>query len=350
MSKVNLSNWAVVSPKDDTGFGRQAESLKQVLAVGWHFIVPSDHMQNKPPSGLREIILPADASDDILRQLLRKVDGIIFFERPGWHPSLLPICGELQLPSLCCPNWEWFRAEDPRWRHCSKFICTSAFTEQIIRRHGFSNTVQIGPWPIEPDHFPGRHITGPARHFVHNAGLVDQQDRKGTRDTIRAFQRTKRSDIRLTVRLQREVPLPTGDSRITIEVGNFKNPADLYRSGDVAIQPSKMEGVGFMVIEPVLCGIPTLTLDYPPMNECVTDPRMLVRKKWFARRAFPTTWVKHAHLRLPSQRHLTNRIDWCAENPLDDISETNLRWRSQATDTTRIHRVWQQATRNLLST
>ena len=348
MPASNPADWAVVAPNDDTGFGRQAEALKRVLGVGWHFIVPSDHLDNKVPTQHQERILPPDADDETLSGLLQLVKGVIFFERPDWHPSLLPLSASLGIASVCCPNWEWFRGQDPRWKYCDRFVCTSKFTENIVRQFGFTNTFFVGAWPLDLSMFPERRVRGPARHFIHNAGLVDKQDRKATRDTIRAFKRVKRSDLKLTVRLQKQARLPSLDERISLEIGNLEDPADLYKAGDVAIQPSKMEGNGFMVLEPVLCGIPTLTLDYPPMNEYVTDQRMLVRKRWFKRRAFPSAWVPHAHLRLPSIRDLSRRIAWCADNSLDEISNANRSWGLENFDRQHLIKTWRRALAGLV--
>ena len=162
-----------------------------------------------------------------------------------------------------------------------------------------------------------RSVAGPARIFVHNAGLVDPDDRKGTRDTIESFLRTRRKDIRLIVRIQKEAPLPEMDERIDVQVGNVQNHADLYRNVDVAIQPSKMEGIGFMILEAVCAGLPVITTDYPPMNEYVLQPELRVRTHWWKRKAFPTAWVNHAHLRLPRRADLVRCMEWCADQDME---------------------------------
>ena len=341
-------DWAVVAHNDDTGFGRQASDLKSILGIERHFVIPSERLINKPLQNENEVLLPADASDDYLRDILKDVRGVIFFERAAWHRSLLPLCRELGVKSVCCHNWEWFNGKDPLWKLCDLFVCTSEFTRKIVSRYGFTNTAPIGPWPLDVSLFPPRQIAGPARHFIHNAGIVDPQDRKGTLDTIRAFHRVKRDDIRLTVRIQKATTMPRLlDSRIEVIIGNLTNPADLYREGDVAIQPSKMEGNGFMVLEPLLCGIPVVTLDYPPMNEYITDSRMLVKKLPFNRRAFPTKWVKHAHLRLPSLHDLAKKIRWCAENDLASISAANLCFSHLHQDIHYHRNLWSQILANI---
>lgn len=320
------SRWAVVSHNDDTGFGRQAEDLKSVLGVGWHFVIPSERLEDKPLRNERECFLRPDAPRARVEELFRKVDGILFFERPHWHPEMLPVAHELGIKSVCCPNWEWFKGTDPLWQLCDLFVTTSSISQHTVERYGFRNWRDIGPWCLDLSRFAARSISGPARLFIHNAGIVDPQDRKGTAETIRAFRKVRNEEIRLLVRMQKPAKLPKLDTRIELQVGNLDDPAALWATGDVAIQPSKMEGNGFMVIEPLLAGMPTVTLDYPPMNEYVLQPEMVVRKKPFKRRAFPTAWVPHAHLRLPSVSDLARRIAWCADNDLGPISRANRAW------------------------
>ncbi|WP_017324938.1 glycosyltransferase [Synechococcus sp. PCC 7336] len=319
---LDLSQWAVVAHKDDTGFGRQAEDIRSILGVGYHLAIPSERLADKPLVSPNEIRLSPRDSEARLRELLQGRQGIVFFERPNWHPSLLPIARELGVKTVCVPNWEWFRGKLAVWQDCDLFVCPTRYTLKVVRNYGWRNAVYL-PWLVDLDRFPTRSISGPARLFIHNAGFVDRDDRKGTREAIEAFKRAKHPDIRLLVRMQNQVELPQLDDRIEVCSGNLDDPSDLYASGDVAIQPSKMEGIGFMAIEAVCSGIPTLTIDYPPMNEFVRQPQLLARTRWFKRKAFASQWVKQAHLKLPRIDDLALRVDWCASHDLGEISRAN---------------------------
>ena len=222
------------------------------------------------------------------------------------------------------------------------FRLSLEWTASILERYHFHNYAVIPP-TLDISAFPARRIQGPARTFIHCAGLVDRDDRKGTRDTIEAFKRVSRPDIRLIVRMQTPAELPPLDERISVFVENLADPASLYAIGDVAIQPSKMEGIGFMVLEPLLSGLPVITLDYPPMNEYVTVPELLVRKRWFKRKAFAANWVKHAHLRLPDIGDLTAKIEWCCDNDLSEISRNNRLAAEKMTDPQSQREAWSQA-------
>ncbi len=275
--------------------------------------------------------------------MLRKVEGILFFEAYAtWHPKLLQIASSLNVKAVCVPNWEWFRGDDAMWRLCDLFACPTRFTVGIIKSYGWQKAIYV-PWSLDLLRFPARTVAGPARIFIHNAGLVDQDDRKGTRDAIRAFKRVRRKDIKLIVRMQKAEPMPAIDDRIEIHVGNLDNPEELYQAGDVAIQPSKMEGIGFMVIEPMCSGLPVITTDYPPMNEFIRQPEMLVKPKWFKRRAFANHWVKHAHLRLARISDLSAKIDWCAGNDMASIGAGNRQLAKSLFDPAQLQRHWAEA-------
>jgi glycosyltransferase involved in cell wall biosynthesis len=270
------------------------------------------------------------------------VKGILFFETYGtWHPSLLKVAKALGVKTVCIPTWEWFRGEDPMWKLCDLFACPTRFTLGIVTGYGWERARYI-PWTLDLARFPARTIAGPARVFIHNAGLVDRDDRKGTGDAIRAFSRVKRRDLRLIVRMQKAAPLPQVDSRIEVLVGDIANPRDLYAAGDVAIQPSKMEGIGFMVIEPVASGIPVIAINYPPMNEFVRQPEMLAKLRWFKRRAHANNWVKHSHLRLARTSDLTRKIEWCADHDMTAIGGENRRFAEATFDPAALRHQWAQ--------
>jgi len=339
---TQFDRWAVYSHKDDTGFGRMASDVRSVLGLGHHLVIPSERLTDHPIDGITERWLPRDTSAESVRTLLSGLEGILFFERHAWHPEILRIAREMGVATVCVPMWEWFKGDASEWKYCNLFVCPSRFTEKIVRSYGFTNTCYL-PWPLDLVKLPQRHVSGPARHFIHNAGLVDRDDRKGTRDVIQAFCRLKRSDIRLTVRMQKEAPLPPFDGRVKVVVGNLGNVADLYSTGDVCVQPSKMEGIGFMVLEPACVGMPVITTDYPPMNEFILQRELLCRTRWRKRKAYATQWVRHTHLKLPRIRDLKCRMEWAASTDMAAISKANRQWAEATFNPESLRQAWAQA-------
>ncbi len=336
-----FANWAVVAHKDDTGFGRQAADMRSVLGVGKHIVIPSERLVDRQLCAQAEVLLRPNDPPERVKELLSGLEGIVFFERHSWHPEILTIARELGVATVCVPNWEWFRGYDSEWKNCDFFACPNEFALRVVNGYGFKNAVHL-PWCLDLAKFRSRSISGPARVFIHNAGLVDPDDRKGTRDTIEAFKRVRRDDIRLIVRMQKEVPLPALDKRIELQVGNLADPSALYAEGDVAIQPSKMEGIGFMVVEPLSCGMPVITTDHPPMNEFVSQKELRVRTRWFKRKGFPLRagGVKQALLYLPRLSDLAQKIAWCAEHDLTAISRQNRDWAERTFSPERMRQSW----------
>lgn len=339
-----FSRWAVCGFKDNTGLGRMANDVRSVLGIGHHLVTPSERLPGQPVTGPSDRLLPKDAPIEAVRECLLGLDGVLILERPTWHPEILRLAREMHVTTVCVPMWEWFNGTAPEWKYCDLFACPCVFTEKIVRSYGFRNTICL-PWPLDLTKLTQRYVTGPARHFIHNAGLVDQDDRKGTHDTIKAFCRLKRQDIRLTVRMQKEVSLPPMDERVEVVTENLKHVSDLYSTGDICVQPSKMEGIGFMVLEPVCAGMPVITTDYPPMKEFVHQFELRCKTKWRKRKAFATQWVPHAHLKLPRIRDLSRRMEWAASTDMAPISRANRQWAEATFNSQSLRQAWAQAFR-----
>lgn len=326
--KLDWSRWALVAPNDDTGLGRMAQDMKAVLPIGRHLVTLTQKLSLRPLAEPYEMILDDKCTVTELEAKLEGLQGIIFFERPTWHHELLPTVRRLGLRSVCVPMWEWFRGRSPQWRNCDYFACPNEICLRVVRSYGYQNSALV-PWVLNLARFPARIVRGPARHFVHNAGLIDPDDRKGTRDAMAAFSRVRRPDLRLTVRVQQADLLPDQDARIRQFSGNLPDPAALYAEGDAFIQPSKLEGIGFMVLEAVVSGLPVITLNYAPMNEWVRQIELRADFRRFSYPAYSSAWIEHSHLRLPSISDLARKIAWASENDLEAFSRYNRAWAEQ---------------------
>lgn len=344
---LDLSRWAVVGYNDDTGVGRMTQDITALLGVR-QLVIPSDRLQTRPLRAGRDTLLPLDAGESAVAEMLAGLQGIIILEA-WWNTALPSVARRVGVRVACVPMWEWFRGTDAHWAMVDVFLCPSPFTLEVVRRYGWTNAIQI-PWTLDVSRLPPRHVSGPGRVFFHNAGLIDHDDRKGTRDTVRAFHLVRAREVRLIVRLQKAADVGRLDERIEVRVGSLDDVRELYAEGDVAVQPSSMEGLGLGVLEPVCCGVPTITLDYPPMSDHVRQPELRVRKRWFKRAAFPTRAARilHAHRRLPSVGDLARKIDWCAANDLGPVSRANRAYAEEMFDPARLRETWAGALERLL--
>ena len=319
---LDLSRWAVVAYNDTTGLGRMAEDIKALLGVR-HLVIPSERMETGALNPSSDTLLCRDAGEAEVASALEGLQGIVVLET-SWNKRLLPVARRLGMRVACVPNWKWFRGSDPDWAMVDVFLCPSDFCLKVVRGYGWMNSMQL-PWTVDLSRLPTRIVRGPARVFFHNGGLMDRSDRKSTRATIEAFQRVRRQDICLIVRLQRPAELgPIGD-RVEVRIGNLEDVSGLYAEGEVAVQPSAIEGLGFMVLEPVCCGVPTITTNCPPVSDYVMQPELRTRTRWFTGPVFPgrAFRIRNSHRHPPSVNDVTRRIEWCADHDLTAISNEN---------------------------
>ena len=346
---LNQEEWAVVGYNDNTGIGSMVREIKNVLGLGKHIIINSQRLENAVCNSKDHININENTSIRKLKHDLAKIKGIIFIEKPHWNKNLLHAAKALNIKLICIPMWEWFKPLDSSWNQVDLFICPNQKALNVVKSYGYENSILLN-WTLDLGRLPKRKITGKAKIFFHNAGIVDHDDRKGTIPTLKAFHRIKDKSLRLIVRKQNHCELPEiKDSRIEIHTGNYEFK-ELYNSGDVAIQPSKMEGLGFMVLEPVCSGIPTITTDIEPIKNYVANPLLRVKRKLFKRSCFPKIvgGVKHAHMYEPAIRDITKKIMWCTQNDLQLISEQNKLWANEQFDKNKIIKDWSDVMIKLL--
>ena len=339
MKEVDLSRWGLIAPNNDSGLGRMAQDLKTILPIGRHLVAESSNLPERPLVGPRETRFSSTWTEAQLESELRGFQGLIFFENNSWHPLLLQTARRMKIRTVCIPMWEWFRGLSPQWLNCDYFACPNEMCLRVVRSYGYNNSALV-PWTLDLSRLPQRVVSGPARHFVHNAGVVDPDDRKGTNQAIAAFAKTSHPEIHLTVRMQKEAGICTSDKRIKLWVGNLSDPYELYAEGDAFIQPSKLEGMGFMVLEAVASGLPVITLDAAPMSEWVRQSQMLARVRHFRYPAYSSAWIEHSHLSLPHLNDLSRKIIWASENDLEAISRDNLAWTRQTFAPDRLRETW----------
>jgi glycosyltransferase involved in cell wall biosynthesis len=341
---MDLSNWAVVGFKDDTGIGRMCQDIQDVIGVRKHLVAPSERMKTKEILQPREFLMSNDQDINTLIQQMQYLEGIICIERLHWHPLLITVAKKLKLKIVCVPMWEWFKGTDSEWQTVDRFLCPNQKSIDVLHSFGFNNACKLN-WVLNISSLPKRKITGVARTFIHNAGLVDHDDRKGTKIAVEAFKKVKNPDIRLIIRMQKHSPLPKTDERIDVRVCNHQNHSELYLDGDAAIQPSQMEGLGFMVLEPVCSGLPVITTNAPPMNEYVRNPFMLTKTRMFKKKSFAyrSASIKQAQLNPPRISSLAKKIEWCSQNDLSHISTENHIWGQKKFSKENLKEEWKEA-------
>ena len=347
MPTLDLSRWAIVGVKNETGVGRMAKDLRRCLHPVHQLVLPSYRLAGQPLEA-GESTISIESSDHTLREQLAELQGIIVFDDSDFSRRIIRLAHGINIRTVFVVLWEWFRAYFPEVRLCDLLVCPNHFAAKITRTLGFRQIREL-TWPLDLAPLPRRSIAGKGRSFLHNVGLYEPDDRKGTAEVLNAFRKVRCPDAELIVRVQNELPLATVDPRIRIESRHFERHGQLYEQGDVAIQPSKCEGLGFMLLEAIAAGMPVITTDYPPMNEYVHHPNMLVATQWGKKPAEQTHYIPQAHFKVPRTSALAKRIEWCADHDLGEISRSNRAWAEQVFAPVKVRCDWISALEQLCS-
>jgi len=198
--------------------------------------------------------------------------------------------------------------------------------------------------PTEIHKFKFKKRTGKPKVWLHVAGYGGFWGRKNTELTMRAFSESKAFGT-LIVRAQldncayskmfhsksrnlTDIAEELGDDRIILEIGNKTGENyELYDDSiDVSIQPSRIEGYGLNIIEPMMCGIPAITTDAEPMSCWGFKPYLVktefvtIGKKRFDkdRGEFTHQGVRFADIK---EKDLTDTINLIADRDIGDDSE-----------------------------
>jgi 1,2-diacylglycerol 3-alpha-glucosyltransferase len=187
--------------------------------------------------------------------------------------------------------WESFGPDDVAGARRAFDIVYSMTACERRRYRGFGIDTPQVHWCPPPEL---AEVPRPVRddgeiRFLYPGGYLS--DRKPTAETIDAFVGVPDPRARLLIKVQDEIKGPRlaaeaaeRDPRIRVIVGDLPTPEHhaLLASVDAYVAPSRWEGLGLHLYEAPALGLPTITNDFPPMNEMVTHDvdGLLVPARW----------------------------------------------------------------------
>lgn len=212
-----------------------------------------------------------------LRAWLSGLDWLLFVEQP-YLPRAAQHAREMGISVACVPNWEWLTIGLDWLPYVDLMICPTRIAYRMLRQWrrdlGFAWDVVYLPWPIDPERFSYRRRER-CRQFLFVNGTAGVRARRADGSET-SYHRKGVELIVATARLLKSVPLlvysqdrdlPAVPDNVEIRRAPNEN-RDLYLDGDVCVQPSHWEGLGLQLLECQAAGLPLVTTDAPPMNEC----------------------------------------------------------------------------------
>jgi glycosyltransferase involved in cell wall biosynthesis len=212
-----------------------------------------------------------------LRAWLRGLDWLLFVEHP-YLPGAVQHAREMGVSVACVPNWEWLAPGLDWLPYVDLMLCPTQLTYRMLRQWrqdlGFAWDVVYVPWPVDAGRFAycRRGCCGKFL-FVNGTGGVRARRADGSET---AYHRKGVEVLAATARLLKTVPFVVYSQRgdlpdlpANVEVRRApRDNRDLYLDGDVCVQPSHWEGLGLQLLECQAAGLPLVTTDAAPMNEC----------------------------------------------------------------------------------
>lgn len=262
---------AVVGWAGDSGVGRELISAVRNLPVDCAFVFPNpvkpsrtDLLQGTPTflAQTNQLELQMNLFLDAQRP-----DTILTWEIPGnWtFPKLWRDRG---IRWVHVAHWDWFQGSGEAlniWP-LAQLVSPNRMCQRYLRQKYSLESVHL-PVPIDTDRLAFRERRRAVR-FVSVYGYGGAHDRRSLPEILAAWKMLSRAP-ELTIRAQCALPKECGvlPPSVKVLVGNTPEPGELYDDFDVAVQPSRYEGVGVSMMEAQACGVPVITTQAPPMDE-----------------------------------------------------------------------------------
>lgn len=265
---------AVVGWAADSGVGRELVEAVRHLPVNSAFI-----LQNAAKPTRADLLagIPSHFAkgSDLRGEMNRFIaanrpDTILTWEVPGsWDfPSLWAKCNVKWVHVV---HYDWFAPQYMyHWKKARLIAPNRLCQTELKNRHRLDSVLL--PVPVDTDRLSFSERKR-AERFVSVYGYGGAHERRSLKELVNAWARLAPAP-ELAIRAQvhppelKGVTLPAG---VRLEIVNLPEPGDLYSGFDVAVQPSRYEGVGISMIEAQAKGLPVIVVDAPPMSEVAPD-------------------------------------------------------------------------------
>lgn len=264
---------AVVGWATDSGVGRELIDAIRNLPVTAIYLLPSPNKPTRLDLLPKTQVYQAHGQSPYAEMSAflntHKPDVILTWELPGdWSfPTLWRSRG---IRWVHVVHWDYFDPTYLEYWKLATLVAPNSFCKNGLTEIGLESVLLSVPIDTKRIAFQERKY---ATKFLSVYGYGGPEHRRAMVEILDAWS-TFKNPPKLVVRAQCEVEVPPEfivPATVTFDVNSVPEPADLFTDFDVAIQPSKYEGIGITLLEAQAAGLPVITTNAPPMNEIAPD-------------------------------------------------------------------------------
>lgn len=268
MGRVVVVGWAT-----ESGVGRELCDAVTNLSIVGAFVLTHASKRNRfdlIPEAIRHVSHGRDPRSE-MESFIENVrpDTVLTWEGAP-RTEFVDVWKRAGLRWVNVVHWDWFPGV--RALRGAQLVAPNEMC-----RAGLSNSYGLPSdlleVPVDTKRFPFRRRLK-ANQFGMAYGAGGPHGRRCLVETLSAW-RLMGDAPPLRVIAQGKTPEFSEAPGVELLTENFWNPAEVYSTLDVAVQPSRFEGVGLSLLEAQACGLPVLTLDAEPMRTVAPD--LLVR-------------------------------------------------------------------------
>jgi glycosyltransferase involved in cell wall biosynthesis len=278
MLKVGLVGWGASTGNGGMNYdiARLAPWVTSWLcpkhpSFGWH----EPYLQKVSEKVIR---CEREGDVEIYSQFLDNIDAVLFIEHPYLRDyELVNECKTRGILTVCIPMWEWFPEQKSWSQHLDMVWCVTNHTRKYLEtlakylkhRHDrcdWADKIYGNRWGVALKDFEFTARKQANRFLFINGNGGGRALRKGSGIIAEAAAMIPNIEIiMLTQRDNYVKPMP---GNVKIIECNFPTKKEIYQYGDVFLAPTHWEGFGHTLYEAQACGLPIITTDAPPMDEC----------------------------------------------------------------------------------
>jgi hypothetical protein len=278
----------IIARSDNTGLGNQTRNLVNMLEPDRILLIdstPFNENKQHPEWYFGYDCITTSQGFATREEIVRFLDGLdVVLTCESFYSSMfLSLAHKRNVKTILQYNYEFLDlVVDPNQRMPSILLSPSVWNiEQVEKVLGDLTKVVYLPPPIDPVAFSSqREINMSKTHnrILHIAGKFASKDRNGT-STVIDMLKYSSADYELVIKSQTPIETDYNDSRLTIDVSNTENHADLYSGYDAMVLPRRYAGLCLPMNEALMSALPVFMTDISPNNFILPVEWLIESKK-----------------------------------------------------------------------